>query len=401
LYEPSATERLSLEVSEIAAVAPMTKQKTLISGFPAEESDAPQFPRVVSENCLFTGKKGILPPVGSTPGYDGLLYETSCEAWWGMSGGPVMIEDHANQSLSIIGVVTHTFHIDDNGEPDPNYILQDRFGNYIKDVAISPMIQTQQLQQVLSSNVASLPQPSVAFDAMKFCGYDNLNSLVKTANAAVDFFASSAATFEPTFWVPRDQTSFIDFFKTQAKEGNAAAVSARNENEARIPWAKIVYRDFDSMQNSPKLSPLVKNNLGQLVITDDKAQCPDLECTDYSKFIVLINKNSVDTLRAKLDPDTHRKILKGVLGHEFGHFILDYYLMKSQGVGSVYEAHEFGLGSQYHLTVDAIGMNLAGFSANDYLDILLKSGSKITIFGDERIATDIADRTICLEKLAR
>lgn len=107
LYEPSATSRLKLDLSPVATPVPPAKDAaTAIVGFPVEESVAPQFPKVVSKDCSFTGRSDFIQASENDTSYDGRLFETSCDGWWGMSGGRALGFGNP-ETPEIIGVTTY------------------------------------------------------------------------------------------------------------------------------------------------------------------------------------------------------------------------------------------------------------------------------------------------------
>ncbi len=85
-----------------------------------------------------------------------------------------------------------------------------------------------------------------------------------------------------------------------------------------------------------------------------------------------------------------------LIGHEYGHYVYDFYLTKSKGMDP-YAPKPLDF-VQYHLTVDAIGIRLAGSSTTEHA-----KGFKNTlirdIFGEKRLVNDAEGRVKCLFEL--
>jgi hypothetical protein len=398
LYEPSATSRLKLDLP--LAKNPSSPAKaalTAIVGFPVEEKITPQFPKVVSKDCSFTGKSGYIKPPENDSGYDGLLFETTCEGWSGMSGGP-SIAFTGSKGSEIIGVVTHTFHLTATGEIDNSQIKADTFSSYIRDVVISPLSQAEQLKQILALDLDRIPTPSSALDVKALCGYDNSSSLLAEARTAVEFLKNSDA-FDPLFWVaPGNSSDLLTVLRDAIKTENKALKDNRNTAETSIPWAKDVFADYDALLNSPNLAKFKSLDIAHLGITESYQACDTVACTDYGSFAVAINKDATAAIFSKLTSDAARKTMKAVLSHELGHYILDFYLLKGKGYASLEEAMKEEGSLSYHLTVDAIGIVLGGISKTEFADVLNNSLTS-EIFGDRRLIADSADRVMCMTKL--
>ncbi len=126
LYRPEVTRAHSfidtispdLNTEHQADLPAMTTGFPDASVFGLENS----YSRIVSENCKTTNQKGLVT------GYDGVLYGTTCEGWFGNSGGPVFIMQHPRGGFEWVGVLTHTFEdIDRN----PSVAVRnDAFGKY-------------------------------------------------------------------------------------------------------------------------------------------------------------------------------------------------------------------------------------------------------------------------------
>ena len=108
-------------------------------GFPMGENHV--FDKVISKDCQFTGKTDFFRPTITDPGYEGLLYDTNCPAWYGDSGGPVF-EAYKNESqketMVIHGVLTHTFEVNFAGEIEESSKERDSIGEFVKTSNFSP-----------------------------------------------------------------------------------------------------------------------------------------------------------------------------------------------------------------------------------------------------------------------
>lgn len=156
LYQSSTTEdQIALDAEKIETEQPLADVPVHIVGFPTLDS-AP-LKRLTSFACKVTGKTDYLPPKPKDPlGYDGLLIDTDCIAWFGNSGGPFFqvseVETNAASStpISVLGVVSHTFDIEDDGSLKSDLIKTDDFGDHVSSTNISPFSEAEQLEHVLS-----------------------------------------------------------------------------------------------------------------------------------------------------------------------------------------------------------------------------------------------------------
>ncbi len=108
-------------------------------GFPMGENHV--FDKVLTKNCQFTGKTDFFHPTITDPGYEGLLYDTNCPAWYGDSGGPVFEKvknDDPKSTMVIHGVLTHTFEVNFAGEIEDSSKETDSIGEYVKTSNFSP-----------------------------------------------------------------------------------------------------------------------------------------------------------------------------------------------------------------------------------------------------------------------
>lgn len=121
--------------------------ETFRAGFSGEEVYSGD--RILSKGCKFTKKSGYFPPMITDPGYEGLLYDSECPAWYGDSGGPVI--SIVEGKPYIIGVLSHTFEVDFAGEIPPESIEHDQIGRYVKTSIISPFSEALDIWDMVES----------------------------------------------------------------------------------------------------------------------------------------------------------------------------------------------------------------------------------------------------------
>jgi V8-like Glu-specific endopeptidase len=153
LYRPEVTRQAGF----LEPMNPESKHKpdaglaALSVGFPDARNlgIGDRYRRVVSENCQTTDQQG------NVQGYDGALLGTTCEGWFGNSGGPVFVMFHPRAGYEWIGVLTHTFeNIDDTS--NLSALKDDRFGRWAS-INYSPFYLAKQLNQ-MRARVAASPQ---------------------------------------------------------------------------------------------------------------------------------------------------------------------------------------------------------------------------------------------------
>ena len=137
-YDAAVTEKkVPLAVEKVADDRPPVGATLLLISYPSNRTAEPI--RVVSPPChtknLFGPMSGAL---AST--YEGSLLGTDCIAWWGSSGAPVFLADadHPDQPLELLGVVSHSFDVDEKGNPLPGILGSDQFGEYAESSNIAP-----------------------------------------------------------------------------------------------------------------------------------------------------------------------------------------------------------------------------------------------------------------------
>ena len=116
-------------------------------GFPMGENHV--FDKVLTKDCQFTGKTDFFRPTITDPGYDGLLYDTDCPAWFGDSGGPIFENNEETKKMTIHGVLTHTFEVNFAGEIEESSKETDSIGEYVKTSNFSPFRLADDFQNTL------------------------------------------------------------------------------------------------------------------------------------------------------------------------------------------------------------------------------------------------------------
>ncbi|MFZ8934340.1 MAG: trypsin-like peptidase domain-containing protein [Bacteriovoracaceae bacterium] len=109
------------------------------AGFPMGHNTV--FDKVITSGCTFTGDTGHFDSMVMDKGYEGLLFDTNCPAWFGDSGGPVFSTgtDENGQNIVIIhGVLSHTFEVNFLGEIEESSIHEDDIGKYVRTSMFSP-----------------------------------------------------------------------------------------------------------------------------------------------------------------------------------------------------------------------------------------------------------------------
>jgi hypothetical protein len=94
------------------------------------------FTKVV--DCQLTGREGRFPPKPRDLGYEGLLIEMDCPAWYGQSGSPILNQGDG-ATIVLYGVLAHTFDVLADGSVDSNSIERDEIGNFVRRSIFSPI----------------------------------------------------------------------------------------------------------------------------------------------------------------------------------------------------------------------------------------------------------------------
>ena len=146
-YDPSETlNKIDLGNFEISKDIDLD-QEIFRAGFSGEETYSGD--RILVKGCKFTKKTGYFPPMVTDPGYEGLLYDSECPAWYGDSGGPVI--SSIDGKLFLIGVLSHTFEVDFAGEILPESIQKDQIGRYVKTSIVSPFSEALDIWDLIKS----------------------------------------------------------------------------------------------------------------------------------------------------------------------------------------------------------------------------------------------------------
>ncbi|MBL6991737.1 MAG: trypsin-like serine protease [Bacteriovoracaceae bacterium] len=134
VYDPKQTQNL-VHLPEIefysSQVVAVGTALTLVGAQPRQlyrDIYTPSnFQKVKTIHCSRSNKQGKIPPIGRHNGYEGMLYGTNCPGWFGNSGGPFYILEE--DKLVLVGVLTHTFDLLENGDVDPYTLYRDEFGD--------------------------------------------------------------------------------------------------------------------------------------------------------------------------------------------------------------------------------------------------------------------------------
>ncbi len=144
IYDKSLTETKITFEHELSLLPIGENSEVSIAGFPH-----PTFQKVISQKCRTTGVQKGFPPMEKDPGYIGIFEDTTCAGWFGVSGGPVFLFDPTKNKTTLYGVVTHTFDVLANGEPDPQFFRVDQFGDH-STTMYSPLASSQNLLSLLN-----------------------------------------------------------------------------------------------------------------------------------------------------------------------------------------------------------------------------------------------------------
>ena len=136
-YDPAITEGfIELDHSDINWVDPIkVDTSVMMVGYPRLTTD--EIIRFKSDQCVAMDRFSLMPIVLREQ-YQGLLRQTNCEVWYGNSGGPVYQIDESTLVVTLIGIVSHTFEVDLNGEVLSSEISRDQHGDFAKHSNYSP-----------------------------------------------------------------------------------------------------------------------------------------------------------------------------------------------------------------------------------------------------------------------
>jgi hypothetical protein len=143
-YDAAATEgAFQTPDFPVLGEVPAVGTELAVVGFPSQKDGI--YRKLVTENCQVLDKSGTIPPLPKDPGYDGLLFDSNCAAWFGNSGGPFFTIGRNSEDNRVVtglaGVVTHTFAVDGLGEILADSIASDQFGKMVLTVNFSPFAQ--------------------------------------------------------------------------------------------------------------------------------------------------------------------------------------------------------------------------------------------------------------------
>ncbi|MDG9671922.1 serine protease [Hahella sp. CR1] len=153
-YDPGYTEgKLALKDTPLNfGPAPETGAALFSVGYPIVKTQNTL--RVSSAKCQRKQRSGKLLPSPKSPGYDGVLFDTDCPAFWGNSGAPVFSARYDEQGnvelISLEGVITHTFDLVSNGDLDYRKMKHDAFGPYMTS-NYSPLGQSVRLKEIMKA----------------------------------------------------------------------------------------------------------------------------------------------------------------------------------------------------------------------------------------------------------
>ncbi len=127
LYDPIVTKgKIDLAHVDIKLEKMNEGQELSLIGFPQPQPSG-RVDRVISTECRATGSSGRVTQTEKRTGYIGILEDTTCSGWWGVSGGPVFTEAEDGK-ITIYGLVTHTFDENEYGMIDVHTLKEDSLG---------------------------------------------------------------------------------------------------------------------------------------------------------------------------------------------------------------------------------------------------------------------------------
>lgn len=149
---------------------------------------------------------------------------------------------------------------------------------------------------------------------------------------------------------------------------------------------KLVLKVLEQFRGHEFLKPLVNEGLLQADISEKNCDI-SIACTTAEAFAVSFNKELLNELYLKMGPSQFEFVLRGIVGHEIGHYVADLIISVDTKNSKIADYKADWL--KYHLLVDAIGMQLTGYSTLDFSNAL-------SIY--ENLG-DIPDRLKCLRVL--
>jgi len=138
IYNPNLTQD-KIDLTKIEPSLDVDDNTSLFRvGFPGVGDFIDE--KVLTYDCNYLGDKEFFPPKILDPGYEGILLDTTCQAWHGDSGGPVIRK--SGKKLQILGVLSHTFEVDYAGRIKEESMGEDHIGPYVKTSMFSPFSET-------------------------------------------------------------------------------------------------------------------------------------------------------------------------------------------------------------------------------------------------------------------
>jgi hypothetical protein len=209
------------------------------------------------------------------------------------------------------------------------------------------------------------------------CGFVSTQEIFNEARLALEKF-EDIPIFDPWFFLPSD-SEYRPIMLNQSRMRNLELRHQKDQNLSRFTWAGYVYEELFLIKQNNSLQSF--NNYGLLEInisdSDGNGNECELACTDFSNYSIILNPSNLSHLAKILPLENFKKLVKGIIGHEIGHFIFDSVLFSS-GVVSSYEEMSHSLNPlKYHITLDAISMLLTQLSQEEYINIYFDS----SIFG--------------------
>jgi len=218
------------------------------------------------------------------------------------------------------------------------------------------------------------------------CGFANGQEVEKEGRATLRAF-TTFNQLDPAFWVDPGNEEFKEIVAQTAASSAPRYALERVATLAVNPWLEPLVQQYQELLTREDTAALVQISGMPLKFVTDNEEC-DGACTQYMDYGVLMN---TDFVRILSDEGQNLSPALGVLGHELGHFIVDFYDWSS---GEFHNYEELQASRQdnflrYHLRVDAVGMVLAGMDSRTFGSILSKAA---TIGGEG----DLLNRAKCL-----
>jgi hypothetical protein len=240
LYKPESTRSVDLAVN---ATDFLNFEEDLTSlmliGFPKVTLPYPQ--KISSEQCSLAEMAGRYRKYPKSLHYKGELFDTTCPAYYGNSGGPALgvrvvpTDNGLSAKVSLVGVVAHTFNDEAN-------LQKDEFGAFVDNANISPLRDAKNLNTVLSLDIPNLSDSN-------FLG--NKKIALNTPELKVSDWLTQQKDFpslfysEKSFWKkPKDLTNISK--KRQELEnsyGNSQVKCPQETNRVQSVFNNIISKN--------------------------------------------------------------------------------------------------------------------------------------------------------------